>query len=78
MHTHSHILYLKQTPVHCACELVSKSEKYKEVLKLLLCRGGDLYQRDNVGVTPLKLLQLANTSLNTTIIEDVCGKLATC
>ena len=69
-----HISYT-QTPVHFACELASKADTSKEIFKLLLCHGGDLYQRDNKGLTPLNLLQLIDDSLYTTIVEDYCSKL---
>ena len=69
-----HVSYT-QTPVHFACELASKADTSKEIFKLLLCHGGDLYQRDNKGLTPLNLLRLVNDSLYTTIVEDYCSKL---
>ena len=67
-------MHLTQTPVHHACELASKANKCQEILKLLLQHGGDLYERDNAGVTPLSLLQLNNVSLYTTIVQDFCSK----
>ena len=67
-------MYLVQTPVHCACELVSNGNKYQEILKLLLQHGGDLYQKDNAGASPLNLLQLNSASLYTTVVQDFCSK----
>ena len=64
-------LCITQTPVHCACELVSETNLSKEILKLLLRHGGDLYQRDHAGVTPL---QSINSSLYTTVVQDICSK----
>ena len=63
-----------QTPVHCACELVSNGDKCRVILELLLRHGGDLYQRDNAGVTPINLLQWNSPTLYTTIVRDFCSK----
>ena len=63
-----------QTAVHYACEIKSKTNKCQEILELLLQHDGDLFEQDNGGVTPLDLLQLGNTSLCQTIVQDFCSK----
>ena len=67
-------MYLLQTPIHCACELISEGDKCRVILELLLRHGGDLYQRDNAGVTPINLLQWNNATLYATIVQGFCSK----
>ena len=52
----------------------SKTTKCLEILELLLQHGGDLFEPDNGGVTPLDLLQLSDASLYQTVVKDFCSK----
>ena len=60
--------------MHYACELKCTLGQKYEILKILLSSGGDLYQKDDIGTTPLHTLRLFDDSLHKTVIQQYCSK----
>ena len=77
MHSYNYILlhvftFVQQSPLHYACSH-KRVTKRDSILRVFLYYGGDLYQRDSTGETPLSALQEVDSRLYTRIVEDyVC------
>lgn len=54
--------------MHYACADKTIKKRYN-ILKVLLNYGGDLYQRDDTGKTPLSVLQVVDNTLYTIIVQ---------
>lgn len=65
----AHVNSLIQSPLHYACSH-KRVKKRGSILRVFLYYGGDLYQRDNDGKTPLSVLQEVDGTLYTSIVQD--------